>query len=357
MDEEGRPVTGPGTYGWAALRRAVRDSTLSIGLVQLPTRRFIEVSKPAASLLGLEGAELAELDVATLSDDPESTRRALDLVTEGVLDGYQTRRVLRSPDQSTVDVYVSVRVLTRDDETAHGLAVVGDAKGERSTDADGLDADGLDAEAVLVVGIVDASQQIQGICSEVEQMAGRPVADVILHSLIDMVHAGDVAGVLSAFEAANTAGTQATVLVRTSGETAGWQPMRLVVARLDDAAGRFGFALGPVDENAPAIGSLDRVTDLEQRLRRIAHEVEAAGVLSGFNRFPDPESVPGLRDLTSRQWEIVTRLLGGERVPTIARQMYLSQSTVRNHLATVFRKVGVHSQTELLELLRAPDET
>lgn len=357
MDEEGQPVTGPATYGWAALRRAVRDSTLSIGLVQLPTRRFIEVSKPAASLLGLEGAELAELDVATLSDDPESTRRALDLVTEGVLDGYQTRRVLRSPDQSTVDVYVSVRVLTRDDETVHGLAVVGDAKGERSTDAEGLDAHGLDAEAVLVFGIVDASQQIQGICSEVEQMAGRPVADVILHSLIDVVHAGDVAGVLSAFEAANTAGTQATVLVRTGGETAGWQPMRLVVARLDDAAGRFGFALGPVDENAPAIGSLDRVTDLEQRLRRIAHEIEAAGVLSGFNRFPDPESVPGLRDLTSRQWEIVTRLLGGERVPTIARQMYLSQSTVRNHLATVFRKVGVHSQTELLELLRAPDET
>ena len=61
---------------------------------------------------------------------------------------------------------------------------------------------------------------------------------------------------------------------------------------------------------------------------------------------------PQLEDLTSRQLEIVSRLLQGERVPTIARSMFLSQKTVRTHLANVFRKFGVHSQTELLELLR-----
>jgi DNA-binding CsgD family transcriptional regulator len=37
--------------------------------------------------------------------------------------------------------------------------------------------------------------------------------------------------------------------------------------------------------------------------------------------------------------------------------MYLSQSTVRNHLASIFRKVGVHSQPELLEYLRAKGGT
>ena len=37
--------------------------------------------------------------------------------------------------------------------------------------------------------------------------------------------------------------------------------------------------------------------------------------------------------------------------PEIARSMYLSQSTVRNHLTAVYRKFGVHSQRELLELL------
>jgi len=56
--------------------------------------------------------------------------------------------------------------------------------------------------------------------------------------------------------------------------------------------------------------------------------------------------------LSSRQIEIVKRLLGGERVPTIARGLFVSQSTVRNHLSAVYQRVGVHSQDELLGLLR-----
>ena len=102
-----------------------------------------------------------------------------------------------------------------------------------------------------------------------------------------------------------------------------------------------------VDTRAAA----DRVAQLEQHLWRIAHEIEAAGVIS-VARTPAPSSVPGLSDLSTRQWEVVTRLLRGERVSTIAREMYLSPSTVRNHLAAIYRKVGVRSQAELLELLR-----
>ncbi len=96
----------------------------------------------------------------------------------------------------------------------------------------------------------------------------------------------------------------------------------------------------------------DRVAQLEQHLWRIAHEIEAAGVISTVARSPAPSSAPGLSDLSTRQWEVATRLLRGERVSTIAREMYLSPSTVRNHLAAIYRKVGVRSQAELLELLR-----
>jgi DNA-binding CsgD family transcriptional regulator len=34
--------------------------------------------------------------------------------------------------------------------------------------------------------------------------------------------------------------------------------------------------------------------------------------------------------------------------------MYLSKSTVRNHLSVVYGKFGVHSQAELLAKLRNP---
>jgi PAS domain S-box-containing protein len=100
-------------------------------------------------------------------------------------------------------------------------------------------------------------------------------------------------------------------------------------------------------------GSASRVGDLERHLWRIAQEVEASGVAAGFERVPDPESLPGLSELSARQWEVMRRLFRGERVPTMAEELNVSQSTVRNHLAVIFRKVGVNSQQELLQRLRA----
>src|SRR6185503_9423283 len=65
-----------------------------------------------------------------------------------------------------------------------------------------------------------------------------------------------------------------------------------------------------------------------------------------------PEAVPGLSRLSGRECEVVRMLLLGDRVPVIARNLYVSQSTVRNHLSSVFRKLRVRSQQELIVLLR-----
>jgi DNA-binding NarL/FixJ family response regulator len=92
---------------------------------------------------------------------------------------------------------------------------------------------------------------------------------------------------------------------------------------------------------------------LERQLRRIAREVEASGVRSGFHGVPNPEAIAGLVQLSDRQWEVLARIARGERVQGIAKALFVSQSTVRNHLSDIFRKLGVHSQAELLELLRA----
>jgi DNA-binding NarL/FixJ family response regulator len=57
--------------------------------------------------------------------------------------------------------------------------------------------------------------------------------------------------------------------------------------------------------------------------------------------------------LPPRKREIVSALLRGERVPGIAASMFVSTSTIRNHLSVVFRAFDVRSQTELLSLLRS----
>jgi len=60
--------------------------------------------------------------------------------------------------------------------------------------------------------------------------------------------------------------------------------------------------------------------------------------------------------LTKREQEIVLELLDGGRVNTIAEQFGLSPRTVRNHIKSVFSKVNVHSQSELIELGRTDPE-
>lgn len=56
--------------------------------------------------------------------------------------------------------------------------------------------------------------------------------------------------------------------------------------------------------------------------------------------------------LSGRQIEILRRMLGGQRVSEVAGELFLSQSTVRNHLSAIYQRFGVHSQTQLLNLLR-----
>lgn len=75
-------------------------------------------------------------------------------------------------------------------------------------------------------------------------------------------------------------------------------------------------------------------------------------MLDNLIAVPTPVDVGKLNELTTRQWEILTLLLQGKRVPTIAREPYISQSTVRNHPSAMFKKFQVHSQPELLEALR-----
>ncbi len=53
--------------------------------------------------------------------------------------------------------------------------------------------------------------------------------------------------------------------------------------------------------------------------------------------------------LTIREMEVAAALLRGYRVGQIAGAMSISEYTVRNHLRSIFRKLDVHSQAELIE--------
>jgi DNA-binding CsgD family transcriptional regulator len=132
-------------------------------------------------------------------------------------------------------------------------------------------------------------------------------------------------------------------------DAAAFAPYRDVLANFSNFV---AMTLESKRSQAEAHAWPERVANLERRLWRIAREFEGAGVLSNVASVADPYSLPGVAELSPRQWEVLTRLLQGERVPRIAEELFLSQSTVRNHLADMFKKMGVHSQEELLDLFR-----
>lgn len=85
-------------------------------------------------------------------------------------------------------------------------------------------------------------------------------------------------------------------------------------------------------------------------------EIRRQAAMAGAQAEPGVPSsrLAGWDALTVREREVAGAIGQGARIPTIARELGVSEHTVRNHLKAVFRKTGIRSQEELaLELQRA----
>jgi PAS domain S-box-containing protein len=106
--------------------------------------------------------------------------------------------------------------------------------------------------------------------------------------------------------------------------------------------------------NAPLVGddgTLNGVlcisveVGLVARSRRLAPSRTAVSV---------GETAPGSSNtiaLSVRENELVDLMLEGRSSRQIAEALGISYATVRNHTATIYRKIGVHSRAELVRLL------
>ncbi|MEY2450679.1 MAG: hypothetical protein QOD92_253 [Acidimicrobiaceae bacterium] len=343
-----------------AWRDAVRDCPLPLGLVELPSTRFIELSPRTVELLGATRDEAIGLDYLEIVEEREQAQEALRLLNEGAVDSFQARRCLRRIDGSGVDVFISARAIRSGAGADLALfAVVDVLEGEPraaamsehvSQLADRLSS--LEPAAMHpAIGTLDHQWRVAQLSTDVEELLGQGPAELVGSSIIDLTHPGDAADLLLALAQA-TCHVKAGVRVRMRHRHRVWHPVTVVVTALDpDASAPFAFVLAADGETDPS-AERKRVTELEHHLQRIAVEVQAADVLKVLGPSADATRVPALSTLSGRQWEVISRLARGERVSMIASEMYLSQSTVRNHLSAIFRKVGVHSQRELLALLQ-----
>jgi DNA-binding CsgD family transcriptional regulator len=72
---------------------------------------------------------------------------------------------------------------------------------------------------------------------------------------------------------------------------------------------------------------------------------------------PPGERKLSLADLSTRERQIALLLIEGGCAKTISRNLAISPGTVRNHIKTVYRKLDIHSQVELMAAVRSGDLT
>lgn len=101
-----------------------------------------------------------------------------------------------------------------------------------------------------------------------------------------------------------------------------------------------------------AVTRSQRERDLEETLTRIGEELGKAGIVTEQSMSHANLERPELARLSPRERDVLEHLLDGHRVSTISQRLEVSEHTVRNHLKSMFRKLGVHSQPELIDFAR-----
>jgi DNA-binding CsgD family transcriptional regulator/PAS domain-containing protein len=321
----------------------VSRSAMPVLILEVRSERIVAASPAARELLEpvarcVVGRSFEEF----AADGPTG---GIELIVGGRIAGYEAHRVIEKTGESW---RFWVRAIDESRPVRFVLVVILPSAAEGPTPIPGRDDDAL----LPVVGSTDARLIIDGISSDVDCALGYRPQDVIGTSLLAMLDPGDVAAILTAL--AQTASTGHGVTLRTRVLRA--DRVRLVCelvllplvpppsctfALLPDGSAEVGGA-GDVNRDGPSVSTL--LTRLSRGLRGAA----ASQVLAALPGRP----VAGLARLSSRELDVVSRLLTGDRVPAIAQQLFLSQGTIRNHLSSSFAKLGVSSQQELIALLR-----
>jgi DNA-binding CsgD family transcriptional regulator len=291
----------------------------------MSTARFLELSTRAASLLGTTPEEGRGQNYVDFTTQPEQAAAAFELARAGLIDGVSSRRTFKTLDGGHRRLRSYAHVVRLAPEPELGLWVVPEdepaAVESVFADVGGTPA-APDADAPsFTLGVSDGRWTASRTRGGASLQSGQPADGGGDTALVDLVHPFDLAAVLLGLARATT-DPSASVRARLRGDDGSWVREHMVIAL---TAPRFDVAL------------------------TVATVATGPGVSIDLDAIL---ALPALRELPSRQHEVVTRLLRGERVATIAGAMYLSASTVRNHLTAVFRKFDVHSQEELLGTLR-----
>jgi PAS domain S-box-containing protein len=320
-----------------------------MALLDLPAMRIRAANPRLLELLGLTADQLigwSALDFAP-PERREGVRLDQAAISEGRLEGFQAGRVFHFPGGSTLNATVWARRLVVDGE-AWGLAVVVPTEDEDGHPYPAFAANDVD----VMMAVTDHEWVIERMSADARRVIGADAEELVGKPLLGAVNPSDSPAFITSVASAVSSKTTMVSRIRLRAGLGEWRDVICFVSPLcAHAPPRLGLTVSAALEPLAAPGQ-ERSRALEQALWRIAMEVRAAGLMTEEPTVVSKGPSLGAARLSARQWEILHRLARGQTAATIASAMFLSPSTVRNHLTAIYRKVGVHSQVELLALLR-----
>ncbi|MGO8722439.1 MAG: LuxR C-terminal-related transcriptional regulator [Acidimicrobiales bacterium] len=323
----------------------VRRSPLPALVMELPSKRIVATNSAAREVLPAPGSELVGRAIESFTAD--APYASLDeLLISGRLKGFETDRLLRLSDGSSVPVQAWVRVLGEEDPPRHALVVF-----TLNGPSVGGDRSPLPEDLNVVIGTTDVGLRIDRVSSDIGSLLGFEPGGLIGRALVEIVDGSDFAGVMWALAQSITTGKGVALYVHVKHATGETSLCLMLLVPIDPLPG-FAFALMSTDLSGATLTG----GDVETLLWRTRRGIDAVNSSRDIARLAQTR-VHQLSELSSRELEVVTKLLGGYRVPATARALFVSQSTVRNHLSSIFKKLHVHSQQELIDLLTAEKDT
>jgi DNA-binding CsgD family transcriptional regulator len=309
-------------------------------VLDVPAERIVASSPAAADLLDPDGGSV----VGHLFEEFTADRpvRGIDLLAGGHLNGFETFRILRRPRGADVKVRMWIRSFEHQPASRFFVVVL-------VAEGVGLATSGQDwQDAPAIVGTADPSLLIDRISSDAEALFNRPIAEMLGNSLATLVTEDDVPTLLAGLSeaTANRAGITMYLDIKSGPGAPAMRCEVLLLPLQPSRSCAFVFLPTPASMTGHASGNLPGI------LLRLGRAAQIADLARGVFRGITEATTPGLSRLTTRELEIVALLLDGDRPPEIATKLFVTQSTVRNHLASVFAKLGVASQQELLTLIR-----
>jgi DNA-binding CsgD family transcriptional regulator len=189
------------------------------------------------------------------------------------------------------------------------------------------------AEAYVALGRPGDAMRISAWLREVGERLGRPALIANAHRIDALVQAE--AGDLDA------AAESARAAVAAHGEA----PLRVELASSL-------LALGRIERRRKA---RKQSRDALSRARKLAAEIGHQPLLAEIEReMPRVAAARSGTELTATEQRVADLIAGGATNRDAAAALFVSVRTVETHVASIYRKLGVHTRSELAHRLSAP---